>query len=204
MPTTLDSSTTTSAHHSFDRLAVTTTEDRDDPRFHHRNGVYYPVGYALLAFPDAAALARAVELALTGGIADADMTVLQAAQVKQITDRSQHDAGLLARIVSAELKQLTVLEQLAESGHTFLLVRHRDEIRPTLDRISAGGASKGLLYHRLAVEELPVAKETIPGPSPFGMNEVVRTQHSDASVIDDHDEQLRAAEAAERSGRPRA
>ena len=43
-----------------------------------------------------------------------------------------------------------------------------------------------LLFHALAVEELPVDKETIPGTSPFGANEVIRTQDSDADFDDAH------------------
>ena len=102
-------------------------------------------------------------------------------------DQSQHDAGLLSRIVSAELKQMTVLEQLAEAGNHFMLIKSTDQTTALLQTIGAkAGVSKGLLFHTLAVEELPVDKETIPGTSPFGVNEVIRTQDSDADVDSAH------------------
>ena len=63
------------------------------------------------------------------------------------------------------------------------MVKAHDDTVPVLQRVGTqAGATKGLLYHTLAVEELPVQKETIPGDSPFGMNEVIRTQDSDADV----------------------
>jgi len=169
------------AGRSLDSLFVASVDDPE--RFHTRNGVFYPTGFALLALPDDESVGKAVELLRQGGVADADMTLLRPEQMKELTDRSQRDAGVLSRIVSAELKQLKILEQLAKSGNRFALVKSSDSNAELLHRVGrAAGASKGLLYHTLAVEELPVDKETIPGDSPFGMNEVIRTQESDADV----------------------
>jgi hypothetical protein len=66
-------------------------------------------------------------------------------------------------------------------------VKNTDKSRKLLETIGAKtGMSKGLLFHTLAVEELPVDKESIPGTSPFGVNEVIRTQDSDADMSGKH------------------
>jgi len=170
---------------SLQHLYATSLDDSED-RFHRRNGVFYPSGYALLALP-ADRVGDAVELVTQQGLPEQEVTLLRPEQMHQLTDQSQHDAGLLSRIVSAELKQMTVLEQLAETGHHFMLVRSTDENAGLLQTIGTqAGVSKGLRFHALAVEELPVDKETIPGTSPFGANEVIRTQDSDADFDDAH------------------
>ena len=75
----------------------------------------------------------------------------------------------------------------AAGVHPSRTLHHRDctntQGRP---RRARAGVSKGIAFHSLAVEELPVDKETIPGTSPFGVNEVIRTQDSDADVDPDH------------------
>jgi hypothetical protein len=170
-----------SSGRSLDSLYARSLDD--DERFHTRNGVFYPTGSALLALPDEEHLGKMVDLLSEGGVSREAITLLRPEQMREIIDRSQRDAGVLSRIVSAELKQLKILEQLAKAGNSFVLVKTNDDTVPLLQRVGLqAGASKGLLYHTLAVEELPVAKETIPGDSPFGMNEVIRTQESDADV----------------------
>lgn len=158
-----------------------------EDQFNRRNGVFYPSGYALLALPDEEKVGAAVELLTQGGVTEQEITLLHPDQMRQLTDDSEHDAGLLARIVSAELKQMTVLRQLADAGNHFLLVKNSDETDKLLQTVgSKTGVSKGLLFHSLAVEELPVDKEVIPGTSPYGVNEVLRTQDSDADLSGDH------------------
>ena len=170
---------------SLDHLYATSLDGSED-RFNRRNGVFYPSGYALLALPGDK-VAGAVELVIGEGLAEQEVTLLRPEQMHQLTDQSQHDAGLLSRIVSAELKQMTVLEQLAEAGNHFMIIKSTDETSALLQTIGAkAGVSKGLVFHALAVEELPVNKETIPGTSPFGVNEVIRTQDSDADVDSEH------------------
>ena len=166
---------------SLDSLFAQSLDDEE--QFNTRNGVFYPTGSALLAVPDEEHLGKLVDLLSEGGVGSADITLLRPEQMKELTDRSQRDAGVLSRIVSAELKQLKILEQLAKAGNSFVMVKAHDDTVPVLQRVGTqAGATKGLLYHTLAVEELPVQKETIPGDSPFGMNEVIRTQDSDADV----------------------
>jgi hypothetical protein len=161
--------------------------DGPEDQFNRRNGVFYPSGFALLALPDEEKAGKAVELLTQGGVAETEITLMRPEQMRQLTDDSQHDAGLLSRIVSAELKQMTVLRQLSDAGNHFLLVRSSDERADLLKAVGPkAGMSKGLLFHTLAVEELPVDKETIPGTSPFGVNEVIRTQESDADMSGDH------------------
>jgi hypothetical protein len=169
----------------IDHLYATSLDGSED-RFNRRDGVFYPSGYALLALPGDK-VAGAVDLVVKEGLPEQEVTLLRPEQMHQLTDQSQHDAGLLSRIVSAELKQMTVLEQLAEAGNHFMLIRSTDETAALLQTIGANaGVSKGLVFHTLAVEELPVNKETIPGTSPFGVNEVIRTQDSDADVDSAH------------------
>lgn len=170
---------------SLDHLYAKTVDGSDD-RFNRRDGIFYPSGFALLALP-VEELERAIRALTDGGVAEQELTLLHPEQMHQLTNESQHDAGLLSQIVRAELKQMTVLEQLAEAGNHFLLVRNTDQITPLLQTVGAkAGITKGLLFHSLAVEELPVDKETIPGTSPFGVNEVIRSQDSDADLSGDH------------------
>jgi hypothetical protein len=170
----------------FQHLYAPSTDENQE-QFNRRNGVFYPSGFALLALPDEGAVGKAVTALTQGGVAENEVTLLRPEQMRQLTDDSQHDAGLLSRIVSAELKQMTVLRQLSDAGNHFLLVRSSDETAKLLQTVGArSGMSKGLLFHTLAVEELPVDKETIPGTSPYGVNEVPRSQESDADMSGDH------------------
>lgn len=185
MPSALDSGAS-GKRHSLDHLYARSLDDGDD-RFNTRNGVFYPTGYALLAIPDECKLSSAIEGLANRGVPEEDLTLLRPEQMRQLTDQSQRDAGVLARVVSAELKQMAVLEQLADAGNQFVLVKNTDRSRKVLESIGVdAGASKGLLFHTLAMEELPVKKETIPGNSPFGVNEVIRTQESDADMSGKH------------------
>lgn len=170
---------------SLERLYAKSLDGSED-RFNRRNGVFYPTGFALLALKEDK-LQSAIDVLTEGGLPETEITLMRPEQMQQLTTDSQHDAGLLSRIVSAELKQMTVLEQLAGTGHHFLLVKSTEQTADLLKTVGArAGVSKGLLFHSLAVEELPVDKETIPGDSPFGVNEVVRTQDSDADMSGDH------------------
>jgi len=170
----------------FQHLYAQST-DGHEGQFHRRNGVFYPSGYALLALPGEENVEKAVTALTQKGLPESEITLLRPEQMIQMTEQSQQEAGLLSRIVAAELKQMTVLHQLAETGHHFLLVRSSEETDKVLQTVGAtAGVSKGLLFHSLAVEELPVDRETIPGKSPYGMNEVLRTQDSDADVGGDN------------------
>ena len=186
LPMQNDPDAETGGKRPLERLYAQSLED-DNERFNTRNGVFYPAGFALLALPDERALSNAVQMLSEGGVPDEDLTILRTEQMQTLIDRSRHDAGILARIVAAELKQLSVLEQLAATGHQFLLIKYTDQSRRLLDDVGIrSAASKGLLFHALAVEELPVRKETIPGTSPFGVNEVIRSQDSDADMSGKH------------------
>ncbi|MEO6269430.1 MAG: hypothetical protein ABIP08_03910 [Lautropia sp.] len=172
----------TSERQSLDHLYVETT-GAEDPRFNTRNGVFYPTGFILLALSGEQAVSRAVALLTGGGIVEKEITLLRPEQMRKLTDKSRHDAGLLSQIIGAELKQMTVLSQLADDDHHFLLVKDGDECRRVIETIGLEpGVSRGLMFHTLAVEELPVVKEKIPGKSPFGVNEVIRNHASDAEM----------------------
>lgn len=172
----------TTERQSLDHLYVEAM-DAEDARFNTRNGVFYPTGFILLALSGEQAVSSAVTLLTGGGIVEDEITLLRPEQMRELTDKSRHDAGLLSQIVGAELKQMTVLAQLADDGHHFLLVKDGDECRRVIETVGLEpGVSRGLMFHTLAVEELPVVKEKIPGKSPFGVNEVIRNHASDAEM----------------------
>lgn len=160
---------------------------QDDARreafLHTRDGVFYPSGYAVLGLApsDAAALRDALAAA---GVARDDMMLLapeEAAAVMRETDR---EAGVLARIVGAEIRNAHVMGQLAESGAAFLIVRVPDDDAERLLVATARRwrVRKALRYHALAVEELRVGVEEVPGDSPYGVNEVLRSKPTEARL----------------------
>lgn len=154
--------------------------DSSEDRFNTRNGVFYPNGFALFALQQDQVGQAAAEAA-QAGLGRSDLTLLRPEQMGELTRQSEQDAGMLARIVGAELKQIEVLQQLAAQGNHFLLMRVDDEMAKKLEGFGQRvHACKGLRYHTVAVEEIRVPNETIPGNSPFGSNEMVRTMPSDA------------------------
>lgn len=148
-----------------------------------RDGVFYPSGYAVLGLApdDAAALRDALVAADFAG----DDTLLlapdEAAAVMRETDR---EAGMLARIVGAEIRNARVMRQLAEDGAAFLIVRVPDDEaeRSLVATARRWRVRKALRYHTLAVEELRVGVEEVPGDSPYGVNEVLRSKPTEARL----------------------
>lgn len=157
--------------------------ERRDAFLHTRNGVFYPTGHAvLLLSPDDA---QAVRDALhdAGFARDATM-LLDAAQTADLARASEEQAGLLAEVVGAEIKNLRVVRQLADNGACMLIVRvqNDDEERRLVEIAQRWPVHKAMRYHTLAIEEIPVGSEDIPGDSPYGVNEVLRNKPSDAQL----------------------
>lgn len=154
-----------------------------DRFLHTRNGVFYPTGHAvlLLSPEDAQALRDALHDA--GFARDATM-LLDAAQTADLTRASEEQAGLLAEVVGAEIKNLRVVRQLADNGACMLIVRVHDDDdeRRLVEVAQRWPVHKAMRYHTLAIEELPVGSEDIPGDSPYGVNEVLRNKPTEARL----------------------
>ncbi len=150
---------------------------------HTRDGVFYPTGHAVLVMERDDAQHLVDALGQAGFPGDA-MMLLDSAQTADLMRASEEQAGLLAEIVGAEIKNLRVIRQLADGGAWMLVVRVKDddEEQRLLQASGRWPIHKAMRYHRLAIEELPVGSEDIPGDSPYGVNEVLRNKPSDARM----------------------
>lgn len=170
-------------HEHDPRRAPELDEQRRRRFLNTRDGVFYPTGHAVLVMKreDAQGLVDALGKA---GFADDATLLLDSAQTADLMRASEEQAGLLAEIVGAEIKNLRVIRQLADEGAWMLVVRvNDDDEERRLVQASAGwGVHKAMRYHTLAIEELPVGSEDIPGDSPYGVNEVLRNKPSDARM----------------------
>lgn len=157
--------------------------DAAAPFLHTRDGAFYPTGHAVLGLApeDASALAAALERA---GVSRADMMLLAPEEAAAVMRETDEDAGMLARMVGAEIRNARVMRQLAESGTAFLIVRVDDDEqeRRLVTEARRWPVHKALRYHALAVEELRVGTEAVPGESPYGVNEVLRSKPTDARL----------------------
>ncbi len=148
-----------------------------------RNGVFYPTGHAVLVLSpqDARALGEALHDA---GFAPDSTLLLDARQTADLMRASEQQAGTLSQIVGAEIKNLQVVRQLADNGASMLIVRvHDDEDERRLVQLAGRWpVHKAMRYHTLAIQELPLGVEDIPGDSPYGVDEVLRDKPSDAQM----------------------
>ncbi|MDT3679831.1 MAG: hypothetical protein ROZ64_13470 [Burkholderiaceae bacterium] len=151
-----------------------------------RNGVFYPTGHAVLVLPpdDALALRDALHEA---GFGRDETLLLDPQQTADLMGASEEQAGVLNEL-GGELANATIIRQLADDGSAMLLVRAKgDEAQRKLLRAAAGkGVRKALRYHALAIEELPVGTEDVPGDSPYASGEVPRNKPSDAQLKPRH------------------
>ncbi|MFP5406314.1 MAG: hypothetical protein ACLGHY_08245 [Gammaproteobacteria bacterium] len=144
--------------------------------FATRMGVYYPSQHVVLAIADAEVAETLADELRSAGFPDGDLYTAAPQEMEDFLEQTFADAGALAQIVGSELKQAEILAQLADTGCGFLIVRIPDET--ARDRLLTIGARhplrKALYYHALAIEELPIAEDAIPGSSPYGVNEIPR------------------------------
>lgn len=169
--------------HHGDAAPAASDSAQKDAFLNTRNGVFYPGGHAvlLLAPEDAHALRDALGAA---GFASGDSLLLGPREAAALMRDSEEQAGALARIVSAEMKNAGVMRQLADDGAAMLIVRVDGDERQ--DALVAAArrwrVRKAVRYHALAIEELRIGAEEIPGESPYGVNEVLRSKASDARM----------------------
>src|SRR5690606_19412613 len=148
-----------------------------------RNGVFYPSGHAVLVLERDHAQELVDALPEAGFAGDATM-LLDPAQTADLMRASEDEAGLLSELVGAEIKNLRVIRQLADEGAWMLIVRVHDddEERRLVQAARRWPVHKAMRYHTLAIEELRIGSEDIPGDSPYGVNEVLRNKPSDAQM----------------------
>ncbi|MCO5102358.1 MAG: hypothetical protein M9885_15965 [Burkholderiaceae bacterium] len=145
-----------------------------------RGGVFYPTGHAVLVLePDEAKALR--DALYQAGFEPDEVLLLDPTQTADLMRASEEQAGVLSELGS-ELANVTIIRQLAEDGSAMLVVRTKnDEAEQELLRAAAGKrVRKALSYHALAIGELPVGTEEIPGGSPYAASEVPRNKPSDA------------------------
>ncbi len=159
------------------------SRQRRDAFLHTRNGVFYPTGHTVLVLlpDDANAVCNALHEA---GFARDSTMLLDAQQTSDLMQASEEQAGFLSEIVGGEIKNLRVIRQLADNGACMLIVRVHDddEERRLVEVAQRWPVHKAMRYHSLAIEEIAVGSEDIPGDSPYGVNEVLRNKPSDAQM----------------------
>ncbi len=162
------------------------SQEQRDRFLNTRNGVFYPTGHAVFVLPpdDARDLRAALHDA---GFGRDETLLLDPQQAADLMRASEDQAGVLNEF-GGELENVAIIRQLADDGAAMLLVRAKgDEAQRTLLRIAAGkGIRKALRYHALAIEELAVGTEEIPGDSPYASGEVPRNKPSDARLKPRH------------------
>ena len=128
--------------------------------------------------------ARALRDALyDAGFGRDELLLLNPRQTADLMRSSEEQAGVLNEL-GGELENVAIIRQLADAGSAMLVARTKDEdaVRKLLRAAAGKGVRKALRYHALAIEELPVGSEDIPGDSPYAAGEVPRNKPSDARL----------------------
>ena len=146
--------------------------DPESPFFHRRHGVFYPTGHVVLAYDGPEALARAWKDAWRDEVGWTGVRALRADQMIELATQSAEHATIAAKIVSAELKQIDVLRQMAEQGAEFLIVADaslaEDRRQTLLERCPPAKATH---YGTITMVEVAKGRKDKVADSPFGMNE---------------------------------
>ncbi len=118
-------------------------------------GVFKPVGHVIVAFPAEGDMQGALTELLRGGFAAEDISVYSPEQMKRQADIDIEQAGVLAGI-GQELNLVKAHRELAEQGHSFLVVRAPDDelTRRVADAARRFHATRAQRYGHLLIEEL--------------------------------------------------
>ena len=118
-------------------------------------GVFKPVGHVIVAFRTESDMEAALAALVRRGFAAADVVVYSPEQMKRQADIDIDQAGVLAGI-GQELNLVKAHRELAEQGHTFLVVRApRDEdAQRVADIARRFRAARAQRYGHLTIEEL--------------------------------------------------
>lgn len=91
-------------------------------------GVFNPIGHTLIAYRDAADMARAADSLLTQGFERTDVVRYSAEEMVAQVDRELPGASPIAEF-GQELNLMKAHRKMAESGCSFLLVHAPDDRR---------------------------------------------------------------------------
>jgi len=118
-------------------------------------GVFKPVGHVIVSFPPQSDMQAAVEALSKAGFGSDDITAYTPDEMRAQADVDIDQAGVLAGI-GQELNLVKAHRELAEKGHSFLVVRApKDEQSSQVAEISKRfHASRAQKYGRLMIEEL--------------------------------------------------
>jgi hypothetical protein len=101
-------------------------------------GIFYPTGYVLAVFPDAAQADRAVAALRARGFTTGDLVVATGAEVLAYSREMRADPGLVSRferfladLFGGEATLADELVTLAERGHAFVAIHAPDEAATT-------------------------------------------------------------------------
>jgi len=101
-------------------------------------GIFYPNGYVLSVFPDAAHADRAVAALRDAGFATNDLVVATGADVIEYSNEMRAHAGLFSRferfvagLYGGEATLADELVGLAEEGHMFVAIHAPDDAATT-------------------------------------------------------------------------
>ncbi len=141
-----------------------------------RHGVFYPRGCDVFVLASMQELEAAWSTLPPDAVKADDAVALSAAQMRHLAGKSHEDASVVAEIAAAELKQVDILRDLADTHDAvFLIIRSdslSDEARASF--IESGRPMKGLSYGLLTIgERVPEDRDDLKN-SPMGINERAR------------------------------
>ena len=118
-------------------------------------GVFKPVGHIIIAFPTDGDTQDALTALLQDGFSPEDINVYSPEQMKRQADIDIEQAGVLAGI-GQELNLVKAHRELAEKGHSFLVVKASNDDRAQQVAVIARRfhAARAQRYGRLLIEEL--------------------------------------------------
>ena len=118
-------------------------------------GVFAPVGYVVLAFPEPEEAGKAREALLTGGYEDDEIMFFTSQQVIEDIERHRDDVSILA-YMGAELAHQRRHLEYAKQGYAFLVVYAPSEAETArvVNVARRFGVRIADKYNRLTVEEI--------------------------------------------------
>lgn len=124
--------------------------------FPRKHGVFYPTGYAVVAFQRADDAAAVRDALLAAGYADAEVGIAPGEEVARAAAAGLEGTGILPRLFGGEVEFVEQHIALAREGHTFLIVRaasdaETERLMAVVRRYPYAVAHK---YDRLTVTEL--------------------------------------------------
>ncbi|MEZ5649900.1 MAG: hypothetical protein R3E87_05060 [Burkholderiaceae bacterium] len=147
--------------------------DSKSSLLHTRHGVFYPRGCEVYAFATRDDLDAAWAALPAQAGQDGQAVVLTSEQMQELAGKSHADASAAAEIAAAELKQMDILRDLAQTHGALFLIVQSDGIpkdaRASL--IERGRPMKGISYGLLIIEELVAEDNRDLKSSPLGINE---------------------------------